>query len=346
MTWILRIFYILTQCLTAFSVGEIATHAMEYDLTKSMLIRNAALLLVCVFIYYVLERIDRRLADNKRNTGVTAAVFDLMFYTVVTVMAVVVIEVYFNYSLPKQVVITVLSLFMIMLAGRRIWNGDGAEGRRIPEGKGVVYIILTVIRYLAGIGLGMLVLITFRKEDDRLYFYLAMAGCAALAVVPGIMTQGREAGGKNIEKDEEKADGRYAENTDTGDFDSWEYWEKLEREELERRRDRKIRGIRFGVITVAVTTFLFFISPIAASVYLLSAFLVGVLLPMLIYRFATGGSEAVAVKSRLAGSVSCRIFQVILLLLAVWQLSYGAIWEYEFLMMLGVIIVTEEYLLS
>ena len=371
MIWILRIFNILIQVLTAFSVGDVAAHALEYDLSKSLIIRNVLLLLFCVSAHFILKKIEiRGSIRDGRKSGVSVAVFDLMIFVVVTVASAVLVELYFNYGLPKQVVLTALILLAVMLTERTVWIGADASGMTEPGRNPAVYLIFTSLRYLAEIGLGIFMLVAFRREENRLFFYLAMAGCAAVAVIAGFILQ--RMSDKTADADKAETEGRnkaaertaasernvavktaegaemnnYIAGDEAEDFDSWEYWERREKEELVRRRNRKLKGISFGIITVAVTTFLFFISPIVASVYLLSAFLIGVLLPMCFYRFSGGGSRSVAVRIILAGTVTCGVFQIILLLLAVWQVSFGAVWEYEFLMMLGIIIITEEYLLG
>ena len=190
MTWVLRIIFILLQVLTAFSVGDIAAHALEYDLSKPLFIRNVLLLLFCVSAHFILMKIKiKGTGRDRRDKEISVAVFDLMFFVVATVVSVVLLEMYFNYSLPRQVVLTVLILLTIIHTERTVWIGTEASGMTEPGRNTAVYLVFSALRYMAGIGFGIFTLVAFRREGNRLFFYLAMAGCSAAAVIAGYILQ-------------------------------------------------------------------------------------------------------------------------------------------------------------
>ena len=194
----------------------------------------------------------------------------------------------------------------------------------------IVYIIFFGIGCLAFITLGIFALITLRQEDSRYGFFAGMGIAAAAAVIFRQLGRGLAP----EEKDE----------TEWFDKNSPEYWEAQDRAEAARRKSVKVNGILFGILTVLMTVLLCFSSAFIGFVYLLGAFLVAVIIPMCFYRWGIGGIDVIRAKTDMISRLVSRVFAVMILLIATWQLSYGALWEIEYLLILAVTCVTQDYL--
>ncbi len=94
--------------------------------------------------------------------------------------------------------------------------------------------------------------------------------------------------------------------------------------------------IGYFVATVILTVFLCFYSILIGLVFLLGTFLVAVIIPLALDNWGTGGTEAVNMSKDSLSRLVSRVFSVIIMLLVVWQLSYGAIWEIDFMVIVAV----------
>ena len=113
---------------------------------------------------------------------------------------------------------------------------------------------------------------------------------------------------------------------------------------MEDRITRK--RIIYATISVMVTVFLCTRSVLVGLIFLLNAFLVGVIIPMATYRFAIGGTDVVEKKTDILSRITSRVLLAVILVISAWLLSYGALWEYEFLMILGTTFAAQELLLK
>ena len=213
----------------------------------------------------------------------------------------------------------------------------GARGEGTDEKSGaltsrdIIYIVFFGIGCLAFITLGILTLITIRLQDTHYGLFAGMVVAAAAAVIFRQL-------GRSLAPDEEE------ETVPVDDADSWDYWEAQERAEMKHRKSSKVNGILFGILAVLTTVLLCFTSMFVGLVYLLGAFLVAVIIPMCFYRWGVGGTEVVHAKTDRISRLVSRVFMVLILLIATWQLSYGALWETEFLLILAVTCTTQDYL--
>ena len=112
---------------------------------------------------------------------------------------------------------------------------------------------------------------------------------------------------------------------------------------MEDRITRK--RIIYATISVMVTVFLCTRSVLVGLIFLLNTFLVGVIIPMATYRFAIGGTDVVEKKTDILSRITSRVLLAVILMISAWLLSYGALWEYEFLMILGTTFAAQELLL-
>ncbi|MEE3399673.1 MAG: hypothetical protein VZR64_09410, partial [Eubacterium sp.] len=108
---------------------------------------------------------------------------------------------------------------------------------------------------------------------------------------------------------------------------------------------KKAHFIGYSVTVLMFTVLLCTRSILVGLVYLLGSYLVKLIIPMAMNYWGTGGQEAVMQKIDILSRLVTRVFALILLILGVWLLSYGAIWEIDFMIIISVAIGTGELLM-
>ena len=108
---------------------------------------------------------------------------------------------------------------------------------------------------------------------------------------------------------------------------------------------KKAHFIGYSVTVLMFTVLLCTRSILVVLVYLLGSYLVKLIIPMAMNYWGTGGQEAVKQKIDILSRLVTRVFALILLILGVWLLSYGAIWEIDFMIIISVAIGTGELLM-
>ena len=110
-------------------------------------------------------------------------------------------------------------------------------------------------------------------------------------------------------------------------------------------------GTKTALVSYFVTAAIFavffgFFSILIGLVYLLGAFIVRMVVPWVFDNWGSGGTVVVCRRKDVVSRIVARVFALIIVLLAVWQLSYGVLWETEFLAILAVAITSTEPLLK
>ena len=122
------------------------------------------------------------------------------------------------------------------------------------------------------------------------------------------------------------------------DIDEFAEMDRLEKERSKQEKKRRENLLGYGIITLLLTLFLCHRSILIGLVFLLGAFVAAVIIPEALERWGSGGTEAVNQRKVLLSRLVLRTFAIIMILLAVWQLSYGAIWEIDYLIIMVVAI--------
>ncbi len=110
-------------------------------------------------------------------------------------------------------------------------------------------------------------------------------------------------------------------------------------------------GTKTALVSYFATSVIFAVffgcfSVLIGLVYLLGAFIVRMIVPWIFDNWGSGGTAAVSRRKDTVSKVVVRVFALIIILLAVWQLSYGVLWETDFLMIIAVAITSMEPLLK
>ena len=99
---------------------------------------------------------------------------------------------------------------------------------------------------------------------------------------------------------------------------------------------RLAEEVSYILTSIFLTLFLCHRSILIGLVFLLAAYLILAIIPMAYDNWGTGGTKAVnRAKINMSRLVS-RVFTLIMILLAVWKLSYGAVWEIDYLVILSI----------
>ena len=172
---------------------------------------------------------------------------------------------------------------------------------RILEDEGLKPFVTEIVRLLAVISTvmaGVLVLADIVAEKYSPVYYMLVALVAALAVILRAVSRGMDGLLKNT--------------------------------------SQKVHFIGFSVTVVAFTIVLCIKSILIGLVFLLGAYLVKLIIPMAMNYWGTGGTVAVKQKIDILSRFVTRLFVLIILVLDVWLLSYGAIWEIDFMIILSI----------
>ncbi len=90
------------------------------------------------------------------------------------------------------------------------------------------------------------------------------------------------------------------------------------------------------ILSVFTALFLSHRSVLAAFVFLLGVAAMKVVIPAIFDNWGRGGSKVVAMNKELVARLVARIVSLVIIMIAVWFLSFGAVWEIEYLSMIGV----------
>ena len=187
---------------------------------------------------------------------------------------------------------------------------DDEEAEAVIQDSGIRIVVAEVVRLLANVSsvaVGSLILVDIVAEKYSPLYYLMIGLVAVLAVILRAVTRGLDT--------------------------------------LIKSPSKNAHFIGYSVTVLMFTILLCTRSILVGLVYLLGSYLVKLVIPMAMNYWGTGGQEAVKQKIDILSRLVTRVFAIILLLLGVWLLSYGAIWEIDFMIIISVAIGTGELLM-
>lgn len=187
---------------------------------------------------------------------------------------------------------------------------DDEEAEAVIQNSGIRIAVAEAVRLLANVSsvaVGSLILVDIVAEKYSPLYYLMIGLVAVLAVILRAVTRGLDT--------------------------------------LIKSPSKKAHFIGYSVTVLMFTILLCTRSILVGLVYLLGSYLVKLIIPMAMNYWGTGGQEAVKQKIDILSRLVTRVFALILLILGVWLLSYGAIWEIDFMIIISVAIGTGELLM-
>ena len=102
--------------------------------------------------------------------------------------------------------------------------------------------------------------------------------------------------------------------------------------------------VSYIITSIFLTVFLCHRSVLIGLVFLLGAYLILVIVPIVYDNWGTGGTKAVNRAKISMSRLVSRVFTLIMMLLAIWKLSYGAMWEIDYLVILSVAVCSIGYM--
>lgn len=187
---------------------------------------------------------------------------------------------------------------------------DDEEAEAVIQDSGIRIVVAEAVRLLANVSsvaVGSLILVDIVAEKYSPLYYMMIGLVAVLAVILRAVTRGLDT--------------------------------------LIKSPSKKAHFIGYSVTVLMFTVLLCTRSILVGLVYLLGSYLVKLIIPMAMNYWGTGGQEAVMQKIDILSRLVTRVFALILLMLGVWLLSYGAIWEIDFMIIISVAIGTGELLM-
>lgn len=187
---------------------------------------------------------------------------------------------------------------------------DDEEAEAVIQDSGIRIVVAEAVRLLANVSsvaVGSLILADIVAEKFSPLYYMVIGLVAVLAVILRAVTRGLDT--------------------------------------LIKLQSKKAHFIGYSVTVLMFTILLCTRSILVGLVYLLGSYLVKLIIPMAMNYWGTGGHEAVKQKIDILSRLVTRVFAIILLILGVWLLSYGAIWEIDFMIIISVAIGTGELLM-
>lgn len=194
--------------------------------------------------------------------------------------------------------------------GFEVSEEDDEEAEAVIQDSGIRIAVAEAVRLLANVSsvaVGSLILVDIVAEKYSPLYYLMIGLVAVLAVILRAVTRGLDT--------------------------------------LIKSPSKKAHFIGYSVTVLMFTILLCTRSILVGLVYLLGSYLVKLIIPMAMNYWGTGGPEAVKQKIDILSRLVTRVFAIILLMLGVWLLSYGAIWEIDFMIIISVAIGTGELLM-
>ena len=373
---VLLIVSVFLQGVIGYEIGDMIECGLGGYTTRGQALTDALVILICILFRFAL---DRMLIRNKRNIGLSPMVLDFVSSFFCIVVLAITLEMYaastFSITLSALVMIVVLSVMyekdVYLLDGVEESEEDpyaleedmveeqkedpgsepetesesaetlktevdsiidkytgnnedkseddsddkekveeGEEEHKYEEQDLRVYVVECVraLAYLASIFVGILALGDIQAEKYGVAYYLILILVGVLAFILRAVTRGLDA--------------------------------------LIKAPNSKVKFIGFSA-----TVFLFMIlisikSLFAGVVFLLGSYLIKIIIPMLYENYGTGGTKVVKQNIDTTCRLVSRIFALVLILIAIWQLSYGALWETECLMIIAIAMGIQELLIK
>ena len=373
---VLLIASVFLQGVIGYEIGDMIECGLGGYTTRGQALTDAIVILICILFRFALDRI---LIRNKRNIGLSPMVLDFVSSFFCIVVLAITLEMYaastFSITLSALVMIVVLSVMYekdvylldgveepeedpysldedldedveeesvksqktevdsiidkytsvdkeksedssddkevdVEEEGSSSKENEDEEEHKYEEQDLRVYVVECVraLAYLASIFVGILALVDLQAEKYGVAYYLILILVGVLAFILRAVTRGLDA--------------------------------------LIKAPNSKVKFIGFSA-----TVFLFMIlisikSLFAGVVFLLGSYLIKIIIPMLYENYGTGGTKVVKQNIDTTCRLVSRIFALVLILIAIWQLSYGALWETECLMIIAIAMGIQELLIK
>lgn len=370
---IIVIISIILQLVASYEIGDLSGNALEYTTSRGDAFKDAFIILICIVFRYILDRVllkncikERAEAESGEGNkqGFSPIVLDVVSFVLGTIFLILFLSLYGKEDISVTLAVMLISFILMLLfekdkyiyrdafLNKVVEIQDDAEGeghdievsaseeeghdieasdseekkldsdvvddeeenyKKVKSGN---HRIITQIAYVfAGIAMLLLGVLSLGDVQSRhfggLYFLLLFL-FSALSVLFRFINRAFAASMDEDLDDDEKGKMFF------GGF--------------------KTKDEMLGCIILSVFTALFLShrSVLAAFVFLLGVAAMKVVIPAVFDNWGRGGNKVVAMNKELVARLVARIVSLVIIMIAVWFLSFGAVWEIEYLSMIGV----------
>ena len=370
---IIVIISIILQLVASYEIGDLSGNALEYTTSRGDAFKDAFIILICIVFRYVLDRVllkncikERAEAESGEGNkpGFSPIVLDIVSFVLGTIFLILFLSLYGKEDISVTLAVMLISFVLMLLfeKDKYIYRDafldkvveiqDDAEGeghdievsaseeeghdieasdseekkldsdvvddeeenyKKVKSGN---HRIITQTAYVfAGIAMLLLGVLSLGDVQSRhfggLYFLLLFL-FSALSVLFRFINRAFAASMDEDLDDDEKGKMFF------GGF---------------KTKDEMLECI---ILSVFTALFLSHRSVLAAFVFLLGVAAMKVVIPAIFDNWGRGGSKVVAMNKELVARLVARIVSLVIIMIAVWFLSFGAVWEIEYLSMIGV----------
>ena len=384
MVYIIMCLSVIVQSFIGYETGNLVSDALTYSSSRGRVLGEAFVVLILVVVRFLLDR-WLILGRKKKNGAFSSIILDIAAFVLGTFTSLITLEMYATKTVSVTFAVMMLVVFLSVLYEKDIYmqpgeasleedpyllddleedddiileevvkteeneaeeeskeddllivnwteessndssdkaqvvdketgfeasEEDDEEAEAVIQDSGIRIVVAEAVRLLANVSsvaVGSLILVDIVAEKYSPLYYLMIGLVAVLAVILRAVTRGLDT--------------------------------------LIKSPSKKAHFIGYSVTVLMFTILLCTRSILVGLVYLLGSYLVKLIIPMAMNYWGTGGQEAVKQKIDILSRLVTRVFAIILLILGVWLLSYGAIWEIDFMIIISVAIGTGELLM-
>ena len=332
---------IILRILICYLVGYMAETAITYSAMRGAVLVRAFIMLIAVagMLYF-----DHVMIPDKIEVNITQLIFDMLVNVAGAVISIVCIELYAREILALSVVVAIITFVLIVVSEKGIYfkcsrlpdeefDDEDVEDSDIEEldteeldtedseeetenineekdNKRTHNIMVQALGVASELALIIFVMLTLGDVYGGRYnglYYLFI-------VILSILSAGVDSVYKSF------------------------------REMYDKDIVRKAELIGYSVLSVLLSVFMCHRSILIGLIFLLGAFLVMAIIPLIFTNWGRGGTEVVYQNIDIFSRLVSRIIFVIIISVAVWQLSYGAIWEIDFLVIIAICFTSIRYM--
>ena len=323
---VMVIISVLLKLLMGYEIGDMTANALEYTTTRGQAFKDGFIILGCIIVQLILDKmllnkvaISKEDSEEDAENGFSPIVLDTAIYLFGTILIVVFLEMLGSKTISVTLATMLISIVIMLIVEKEIYidrrsgmtfdevekeeneEDENESFQKNDKSKFAIFSQLSfVLSKVTFAAIGVLALGNLQWGNFGGPYYLIIFLCAALTILFRFMDRVFASMAEEITK--------------------------------------KDNMIGFILSSLIFAIFLAFFSKLAGFVWLLAAVTAKVIVPVAFDNWGKGGTEKVNKNKVLISRLTNRIFALIIVMIAVWFLSFGAVWEIEYLAMIAVVL--------
>ena len=353
---VMVIISVLLKLLMGYEIGDMTANALEYTTTRGQTFKDGFIILGCIIIQLIIDKIllnkvaiSKEDSEEDAENGFSPIVLDTAIYLFGTILIVVFLGMLGSKTISVTLATMLISIVIMLIVEKEIYidrrsgmifdevvdeeadefdednkeldqiekeevnvkkekvekeeneEDENESSQKNDKSKFAIFSQLSfVLSKVTFAAIGVLALGNLQWGNFGGPYYLIIFLCAALTILFRFMDRVFASMAEEITK--------------------------------------KDNMIGFILSSLIFAIFLAFFSKLAGFVWLLAAVTAKVIVPVAFDNWGKGGTEKVNKNKVLISRLTNRIFALIIVMIAVWFLSFGAVWEIEYLAMIAVVL--------